>query len=158
MCAKAVVCITIISLPVAEALSSLNLNAVKGTACPGGELVYNCTVSSSTRMDFDIRWREAMTILPSVFYLYDQPLNNGSFGDFTTTASIIPPDYTLTSTATLRGAQFSHNNYVLECFSQVQTPGLSGSAVLQGTNSSNMYQIYCFLAVFSQSREQVNHL
>ena len=56
-----------------------------------------------------------MTILPSVFYLYDQPLNNGSFGDFTTTASIIPPDYTLTSTATLRGAQFSHNNFVLEC-------------------------------------------
>ena len=75
-----------------------------------------------------------MTITPTVFYFYDQPLANDSFGNFTTTASIIPPDYTLTSTATLRGAQFSHNNYVLECFSQVQTPGLSGLAVLQGTN------------------------
>ena len=75
-----------------------------------------------------------MTITPTVFYFYDLPLNDGSFGDFTTTVSIIPPDYTLTSTATLRGAQFSQNNFVLECFSQVQTPGLSGLAVLQGTN------------------------
>ena len=122
------------SLSVAEAVSSLNLSAVKGTACPGEELVYNCTVSSSTRMDFEMRWREAMTITPTVFYFYDQPLANDSFGNFTTTASIIPPDYTLASTATLRGAQFSQNNFVLECFSQVQTPGLSGLAVLQGTN------------------------
>ena len=107
--------------------------------------MYNCTVSSSTRMDVDVQWRVAMTIAPPVFYLYDLPLNDDSFGEFTTTASILPPNYTLTSTATLRGAQFSHNNYVLECFSQVQTPGLSGSAVLQGICKNKNINKYIYI-------------
>ena len=59
-----------------------------------------------------------MTISPGVLYLYDEPGTHtvNSFDDFMTTASIIPPDYTLTSTATLSGALLSHNNFVLECF------------------------------------------
>ena len=101
----------------ALAANSLVLSAVKGTACPGGDLVYNCTVSS-TSMQFTMRWREAMTVSPSVFYLYDEPETHTvkSLDDFTTTASIIPPNYTLTSIATLSGALLSHNNFVLECF------------------------------------------
>ena len=59
-----------------------------------------------------------MTAIPLVQYVYDFPhtLTDRTLGDFTATASIIPPDYTLTSTATLTGPQFSHNNYVLECY------------------------------------------
>ena len=59
-----------------------------------------------------------MTTIPLVQYVYDLPqsLTDKTLGDFTTIASIIPPDYTLTSTATLRGARFSHNNFVLECY------------------------------------------
>ena len=59
-----------------------------------------------------------MPITPVVQYFYHSPqtLTDKGFGDFKTTASIIPPDYTLTSTATLTGTQFSHNNYVLECW------------------------------------------
>ena len=78
--------------------------------------MYNCIVSSHTAV-FELRWRGAMPITPLVqyFYHFPQTLTDKGLGDFTTTASIIPPDYTLTSTATLRGAQFSHNNYVLEC-------------------------------------------
>ena len=98
------------------AANSLALIAVKEAACPGEELVYNCTVSSNTAV-FELRWREAMTTTPLVQYVYDAPqtLTDKTLGDFTTTAGIIPPDYTLTSTATLRGAQFSHNNFKLEC-------------------------------------------
>ena len=99
------------------AANSLTLSAVKGATCPGGEMVYNCTVSSSTTA-FELRWREAMTTTPLVQYVYDLPqfLTDKTLGDFTTTVSIILPNYTLISTATLRGAQFSHNNFVLECY------------------------------------------
>ena len=47
--------------------------------------------------------------ITQVFYLYNQPmtLTNRSIAGFSTTASIIPPDYTLTSTATLSGALLS---------------------------------------------------
>ena len=94
----------------------LTLSALQGAACPGGELVYNCTVSSSTAA-FELRWREAMTTTPLVQYLYDlsATLTTNTLSDFTITVGVIPPDYTLKSTATLRGAQFSHNNFVLEC-------------------------------------------
>ena len=71
--------------------------------------------------------------LTSVIYVYDLNNTHGNrnLGDFTTTVSIIPPDYTLTSNATLRGAQFSHNNYVLECLS-LTLISLNGTIVIEG--------------------------
>ena len=122
------------TVPIVLATNSLVLSTVKGTACPGGDLVYNCTVSS-TSMQFTMRWREAMTVSPSIFYLYDDPATHTtkSLADFMTTASIIPPDYTLTSIATLSGAQFSHNNFVLECFlSTIMNPELPATIVTKG--------------------------
>ena len=58
-----------------------------------------------------------MTVSPSVIYLYDEPATHTvkSIDDFSTTASIISPNYTLTSIATLSGALLSHNNFILEC-------------------------------------------
>ena len=114
------------------------MKADKEAACPGGELVYNCTVSSNSDM-VSLRWREAMTTIPLVQYVYDFPqsLTDKTLGDFTTTASIIPPDYTLTSTATLRGAQFSHNNYVLECLLLHLGIISNRTAMIEGNNSTS---------------------
>ena len=110
------------------------MSAVKGVACPGGELVYNCTVHSSNTPEFDLRWKAPFRILTEVIYLYDINTTHGikTLGDFTTTVSSIPPDYTLTSTATLRGAQFSHNNYVLECLTFQAFITLNKTIVIEG--------------------------
>ena len=78
--------------------SSLELSVVKGTACPGGDLEYTCTVSTTTTMVFSLRWMHlGSTIL--VIFQYDEPmtLTNQSIAGFSTTASIIPSDYTLTT-------------------------------------------------------------
>ena len=58
-----------------------------------------------------------MTTSPLAQYLYDFPmsLTVRNIAGFTFNASIIPPNYTVTSTATLSGAQLSHNNFTLEC-------------------------------------------
>ena len=52
-----------------------------------------------------------------VQYVYDLPmsLTIRTVGDLTTTVDIIPSNYTLSSIATLRGAQFSNNSY-MECY------------------------------------------
>ena len=113
--------------------SSLELSVVKGTACPGGDLEYTCTVSTTTTMVFSIRWMHLGSTIPVIFQ-YDEPitLTNQSIAGFSTTASIIPPDYTLTSTATLRGALLSDNNITLQCQLFVQNPPLPGTIVTEG--------------------------
>ena len=70
-----------------------------------------------------------------VQYLNDFPmtLTVQSLASFTINATIIPPNYTLTSTATLSGAQLSHNKITLEC--QLLGPGqpsLSDTIVTAG--------------------------
>ena len=104
--------------------SSLLLSAVKGTACPGGDLEYTCTVSTTITMVFNMRWQSGSIAENQVFYLYNQPstLTNMSTADFTTTVSIIQSNYTLTSTATLSGALLSHNNITLKCRLFVKNP------------------------------------
>ena len=84
--------------------SSFELSVVKGTACPGGDLEYTCTGSTTTTIVFNMRWIHLGST--QVIYLYSEPvtLTNQSIAGFSTTASIIPPDYTLTSTATLSRA------------------------------------------------------
>ena len=71
---------------------------------------------------------------PSI-YLYHEPvtLTNKSIAGFNTTASIIPPDYTLTSTATLSGALLSDNNITLQCRVFVQDPPMIDTIVTEGT-------------------------
>ena len=99
--------------------SSLVLSVVDGTACPGGDLKYNCTVTA-TRVDFELRWKEAMTTTIIAQYVYDSQtsLIAQYHANFKFNATIIPPNYTLTSTATLSGALLSHNNITLECLLQ----------------------------------------
>ena len=112
--------------------SSLVLSVVKGTACPGGDLEYTCTVSTTTTMVFSIRWIHLGST--AVFYQYDEPvtLTNKNIAGFSTTVGIIPPDYTLTSTATLSGALLSDNIITLQCQLFVQNPPLPGTIVTEG--------------------------
>ena len=101
--------------------NTLTLTAVTGnTACPGGDLLFNCTITSTTGNIniVNLRWRRAGASSPAVIYVYNSNEHIHDtfiFDGFTTNAHNIPPN-TLTSTATLRGAQFSHNNYVPECY------------------------------------------
>ena len=115
--------------------NTLTLTAVTGnTACPGGDLVFNCTITSTTGNIniVNLRWRRAGASSPAVIYVYtsNELHNTHMFDGFTTNAHNIPPN-TLTSTATLRGAQFSHNNYVLECYTLLMhiQPNLRTAAV-----------------------------
>ena len=86
-----------------------------------------------------------MTTSPLAQYLYDFPmsLTVRNIAGFTFNASIIPPNYTVTSTATLSGAQLSHNNFTLEClllgFGQ---PSLSDIIVTTGTLCLNAHKYY----------------
>ena len=117
------------------ATNSLVLGVVKGSACPGGDLEYTCTVSTTTTTAFVMRWSHlGSPTNTDVFYLYDEPgtLTNKSIAGFNTTVSIIPPDYTLTSTATLRGAMLSNNNITLQCRLQVLDPPLPSMIVTEG--------------------------
>ena len=85
-----------------------------------------------------------MTVSPSILYLYDEPATHTvkSFADFSTTASIIPPDYTLTSIATLSGALLSHNNFVLECFlGTIMNPESPATIVTKGFYYVKLYSI-----------------
>ena len=102
---------------------SLVLNDVKGPACPGGDLEYTCTASFTTTL-FSLRWIESYDLASQIQYLYNFPetLTNNSIAGFTTTVSIIPPDYTLTSTATLSRALLSHDNITLQCQLFTQSP------------------------------------
>ena len=111
--------------------SSFELSVVKGTACPGGDLEYTCTVSTTITMVFNMRWIHSGS---NVFYLYTDPmsLTNQSIAGFSTTASIIPPDYTLTSTATLSGALLSDDNITLQCRVFVQNPAMIDTIVTKG--------------------------
>ena len=59
-------------------------------------------------------------------------LTNQSIAGFSTTASIIPPDYTLTSTATLSGALLSDDNITLQCRVFVQNPAMIDTIVTKG--------------------------
>ena len=81
--------------------NTLTLTAVNGnTTCPGGDLVFNCTITTTTA-DFNFNWRrEGATLSSGASYLYTDGNNKYpslSFDDFTINAYNIPPDYTLTS-------------------------------------------------------------
>ena len=109
-----------------------SLSVVKGTACPGGDLEYTCTVSTTITMVFNIRWIHSGST--QVIYLYSDPttLTNQSITGFSTTVSVIPPNYTLTSTATLSGALLSHDNITLQCRVFVQSPPMIDTIVTKG--------------------------
>ena len=74
-----------------------------------------------------------MTTTPIVQNFYDGLMAAKSLAGFTINATKIPPDYTLTSTATLSGAQFSHNNFTLECLLLGTDQPLSDTIVTAGT-------------------------
>ena len=102
---------------------SLVLNVVKGSACPGGDLEYTCTASFTTTL-FSLRWIESNNLASQIIHQYDAPetLTNNCIAGFITTVSIIPPDYTLTSTATLSRALLSDDNITLQCQLFIQSP------------------------------------
>ena len=112
-----------IGLAAVVANPSLVLNDVKGPACPGGDLVYTCTASFTTTL-FSLRWIQSNDLTGQIIYHYEIPqtLTNNSIAGFTTTVSIIPPDYTLTSTATLTRALLSDDNITLQCQLFTQSP------------------------------------
>ena len=86
--------------------NTLTLTAVNGnTTCPGGDLAFNCTITATTD-NFNFNWRrEGASLSSGASYLYiDGNYASLSFDGFTINAYNILPDYTLTSTATLRGA------------------------------------------------------
>ena len=98
--------------------------------------MFNCTITTTTNI-FNFNWRrEGATLSSGASYLYNDGNNKYSslsFDGFTINAYNIPPDYTVTSTATLRGAQFSHNNYVLECLTLTPPPrSMTATIMLQG--------------------------
>ena len=101
----------------AAVLRNLTLEKTNEVTCPGGEAVFTCTATSNDFISLGLIWREAGTTTPVVVYLYELPHNlvPRQLDDFTTNASIVPPNYTLLSTATLRGAQFNHDKFVIEC-------------------------------------------
>ena len=82
--------------------NTLTLTAVNGnTTCPGGDLVFNCTITATTD-NFNFNWRrEGATLSSGASYLYTDGNNKYpsliSFDDFTINSYNIPPDYTLTS-------------------------------------------------------------
>ena len=98
--------------------------------------MFNCTITTTTGNIHvvNMQWRRAGASSPAAVYLYTNHPPQ-SFDGFTTNGYSIPPN-TLTSTATLTGAQFSHNNYVLECFSTspvIQPPrSLNETVVIEG--------------------------
>ena len=74
-----------------------------------------------------MRWTHGVgSSLTQIFYLYNFPetLTNNSIAGFTTTVSIIPPDYT--STATLSRALLSDDNITLQCLMNVMNLGTKG--------------------------------
>ena len=118
--------------------NTLALTAVNGlTTCPGGDLVFNCTITttSSNINTLTLQWRRSGASVAAATYLFDNHPPQ-SFDGFTTNGYHIPPN-TLTSTATLRGAQFSHNNYVLECYTllvHIQPNSRTAPIVIEGIN------------------------
>ena len=79
-----------------------------------------------------------MTTTPVVQYLYDLPdtPTTETLNGFIFNATIIPPNYTLTSSATLNRALFSHNNFTLECLLKgAGQPSLSNTVVTAGNIS-----------------------
>ena len=112
---------------------SLVLNDVKGPACPGGDLEYTCTASFTTTL-FSLRWIESYNLASQIIYLYNFPvtLTNSSIAGFNTTVSIIPPDYTLTSTATLSRSLLSDDNITLQCQLFIQSPVSAETVVTKG--------------------------
>ena len=129
--------------------NTLTLTAVNGnTTCPGGDLVFNCTITTTTGNIHvvNMQWRRAGASSPAAVYLYTNHPPQ-SFDGFTTNGFSIPPN-TLTSTATLTEAQFSLNNYVLECFSTspvIQPPRLLSETVL----IEGMLPVYMHSCLFS---------
>ena len=75
----------------------------------------------------------------AVFYQYDEPvtLTNKSIAGFSTTANIIPLNYTLTSTATLSGALLSDDNITLQC--QTFSPIIIDTIVTKGISMLDSY-------------------
>ena len=116
--------------------NTLTLTAVNGlTTCPGGDLVFNCTITttSSNINTLTLQWRRSGASVAAATYLFDNHLPQ-SFDGFTTNGYSILPN-TLTSTATLRGAQFLHNNYVLECYTllvHIQPKSKTAAIVIEG--------------------------
>ena len=132
--------------------NSLTLTAVNGnTTCPGGDLVFNCTITTTTGNInvVSLQWRRAGASSPAVIYLYNNHPPQ-SFDGFTTNGYSIPPN-TLTSTATLRRAQFSHNNYVLESFTIspfIQPPrSLKATVLIEGIIFLFATVLYNFVVV-----------
>ena len=82
-----------------------------------------------------MRWTHGVgSSLTQIFYLYNPPdtLTNMSIVGFTTTASRISPNYTLTSTASLSGALLSDDNITLQCLMDVTNPPLPHAIVTEG--------------------------
>ena len=135
--------------------NTLTLTAVNGnTTCPGGDLVFNCTITTTTGNihEVNMQWRRAGASSSAVIYLYNHHPTQ-SFDNFTTNGYSISPN-TLTSTATLRGAQFSNNNYVLECFTtsvtQIQPPrSLNAAVLIEGINCLQLLYNYSCLFLHS---------
>ena len=100
--------------------------------------MFNCTITATTD-NFNFNWRrEGASLSSGASYLYiDGNYASLSFDGFTINAYNIPPDYTLTSTATLRGAQFSHNNFVLECLLLHLGIISNRTAMIEGNNCTS---------------------
>ena len=93
-----------------------------------------------------MRWiHEVGSSLTQVFYLYNEPdtLTNKSIVGFTTTASRVSPNYTLTSTATLTRAMFSDNNITLQCQMFIINPPLPRTIVTEGIINFDRYNVIC---------------
>lgn len=99
----------------AAALENVSLKVSTEMACPADQIVLTCTVFSSSRAFIVGRWGIVGT-LTFGFFISDEPLMSDMFGDYTITRSIVPPNLTMISTATLPEAAFSHNNQTIECF------------------------------------------
>ena len=128
----------------AHAAPSLKLSVVKGTTCPGGDLEYTCTASTNTTSTFSMRWiHEVGSSLTQIFYLYNEPhtLTSKTIAGFTTTASRISPNYTLTSTASLSGALLSDDNITLQCKMFIMNPPLPHAIVTEGKCMWNQLSI-----------------
>ena len=97
-------------------LSLERVQPVHGPTCPGGDVVFVCNATFSSRF-FSFQWRDPMNITTVAQFSYDQlPAPDIHFKGFVTTARAVPPDFTIHSTATLMGALLSHNNMVLQCW------------------------------------------
>ena len=117
---------------------NVTLEGPHEATCPGEEAVFTCTVVSRSK-PFALTWKEAGTSLNRVAYVYgDSIFTTQEFDGFSTAASTAPYNYSLVSTATLRGALFNHNKYAIECSSP---PNSSSSLISKIAGKPLSYRI-----------------